>query len=306
MPKTNNNLLAQTHRFSHRAMATIFEVLIFHPVQSYAQQAAREVFAELDRLELELSRFIENSDIARINNLARNETIRIGPDAFECLRQCVILCAATGGIFDITVGSLINCRFDKNRQLINRTPDELEKIRECTGMHHLLLNSDDFTVTTKISDIEIDLGGFGKGYAVDKMAELLLDWDFHHFLIHGGKSSVYARGTLPEMRGWPVSLSNPFRSHKKFDTILLKDQAMSASGLQKGQHIIDPRTGYPITSSRATWAFAPTAALCDALSTAFMLMTPAAINQYCVEHPGVQGIILAKNPKEPIFRFGFK
>ena len=93
------------HRFYHEAMATTFEVTILSEDSRYAQQAARAAFDELDRLEAELSRFIENSDISRINNLAANQPLRIGLATFECLQLSVEIYNDTNGAFDITFGS---------------------------------------------------------------------------------------------------------------------------------------------------------------------------------------------------------
>jgi thiamine biosynthesis lipoprotein ApbE len=84
---------------------------------------------------------------------------------------------------------------------------------------------------------------------------------------------------------------------------------MSGSGLQKGRHIIDPRSARPIAVKRATWTFAPSAATCDALSTAFMILSHEEIAVYCKNHPDVQAIIFEENLESPdkfrIDRYGF-
>ena len=97
------------HRFAHQAMATIFEIIIEHKDSRYARQAAFAAFDELDQLEAELSRFIENSDISRINNLPAKKSLRLGLPAFECLHLCSHIYTETNGAFDITIGSLYNC-----------------------------------------------------------------------------------------------------------------------------------------------------------------------------------------------------
>jgi len=309
MKNNSINFLPCTFRFSHEAMATIFEIIIFHEDELYAKQAAWEAFFELDRLEQDLSRFVKNSDIARINNLAENESLCLGLAAFDCLQQCAILYEETGGAFDVTIGSLMNCWINKDKSLRNPSEEELFLSCQHTGMHQLQLDDTQYTVQLLTSPIHIDLGGFGKGYAVDKMAKLLLDWELDTFLIHGGKSSVLAVGSPPGKKGWLVSLSSPFNCQKTLDYIYLKDQAMGASGLQKGQHIIDPRTAQPIKKNSAAWAFAPTAAVSDALSTAFMIMSHDEINNYCKNHPDTKAMILLQPQngdaeKDEILRYG--
>ena len=132
--------------------------------------------------------------------------------------------------------------------------------------------------------------GFGKGYAVDKMAELLKDWDFESFLIHGGKSSVLAVGSPPEQKGWHVSLTSPFNTQQMIDQFCLKNQAISGSGLQKGSHIIEPRNAQPILTNRDAWDFAPAAAISDALSAGFWISNFEWVEDYC------------SNCGEPIFQ----
>ena len=94
------------HRFRHNAMATTFEVMIAGENAEYARQTAEEAFDEIDRLELELSRFIENSDVSLISGLAAGRSARVGIAAFECLRLAARVHAETGGAFDVTIGAL--------------------------------------------------------------------------------------------------------------------------------------------------------------------------------------------------------
>jgi thiamine biosynthesis lipoprotein len=112
-------------RFSHEAMATTFEIIIVHEDERYAQQAAAAAFDEVDRLEGELSRFIENSDISRINNLPANQPLRLGLDAFECLQLSRRIYAETNGAFDITIGPLLSCW--RNEDGTPRTPSAEHK-----------------------------------------------------------------------------------------------------------------------------------------------------------------------------------
>ena len=134
-------------RFSHNAMATVFEIIIINDDAKYAEQCAFQAFNELDRLEQELSRFIQNSDIARINNSGTNNPTRVGLDAFECLEKCVQLSASTHNAFDITVGPLLKSWMNSDKT--NRTPSqkELADARAKTGMHLIRLDSNQHTVS---------------------------------------------------------------------------------------------------------------------------------------------------------------
>lgn len=288
-----DSISASPNRFYHEAMATTFEVIILHEDIRYAQQAARAAFSELDRLEAELSRFIENSDISRINNLAANRPLRIGLAAFECLQLSAKINAETYGAFDVTVGS----RHSK--------PKIKYPTRQGEGPAGVPIKLDEsqHTVQLLTSPVQVDLGGIGKGFAVDRMAELLREWSIDTALISGGYSSVLALDAPPEAKGWPVTLSNPHNRKQVLARLYLQGRAVGASGLQKGLHIIDPRTGHPAEGKIAAWACTSDATTVDALSTAFMVMSLDEISKFCSHHPDVQALVILKNEGK-VLQFG--
>jgi len=298
-------------RFCHEAMATTFEVIVVYDDDRYARQAAAAAFDEVERLEGELSRFIENSDISRINNLPANQPLRLGLDAFECLQLSCRIYAETNGAFDITIGSLLNCW--RNEDGTPRTPsqEELNLARQHTGTGLLQLDEAEHTVQLLASPVQVDLGGIGKGYAVDRMAELLREWSVDIALVSGGYSSVLALDEPAGTEGWPLTLSNPDNRKQILARPFLQSRALSGSGLQKGQHIIDPRTAQPVKGRCAAWASASNAATADALSTAFMVMSPDEIRKYCSRHPDMAAMIMLESrdedaPKDKILHFGPK
>lgn len=293
------------HRFAHKAMATIYEIFISNEDAAYAQQAAHEAFTELDRLEQELSRFLPNSDIARLNHLAANQPLRLGLDAFTCLSLAQQVFTETSGAFDVTVGPLIKCWLHPDKTPRSPSADELAAARRNVGMQLLALDEIEHTVTLQAGPVHVDLGAIGKGYAVEVLAGLLREWDINTALIHGGRSSVFALGSPPDMPGWPLTLSNPLQPQGILARLHLCHQAVSGSGLQKGQHIINPRTGQPLTGRRAAWAIAPSAAVSDAVSTAFMIMAPEEVEDYCRRHPDMRALVIwAEEGREKILRCG--
>jgi len=282
----NHDLMAGVHRFCHEAMATVFEIFIANDDAKYAGQAARQAFAELDRLEQELSRFISNSDVSRVNNLKAGQLTQIGVGTFNCLQLAVDMHKATAGAFDITLG---------------------------TGIESLYLRDDDYTVQVAKDSIRIDLGGIGKGYAVDKMAMLLPEWDIDAALIHGGYSSVRALAGPKEGHGWPVTCSSP-DDKGVLELFYLHQEALGGSGLLKGNHIIDPRNGLAVQDKIATWVCMDAgdnkfpAATTDALTTAFMVMSPSQVRQYCQNHTNVWAMVAlpGEDKKMEVLRFGVR
>ena len=301
--------LVDMKRFSHEAMATTFEILIVHEDAHYARQVARAAFDEVDRLEGELSRFVENSDVARINNLPAGEPLLLGLDTFECLKISALMHAETDGAFDVTIGSLFRCW--RNEDGTPRTPsaEELDLARQRTGTNLLQLDELEHTVELSASPVQVDLGGIGKGFAVDRVAELLREWSIETALISGGYSSVLALDAPPGTKGWPLALSNPADRSQVLARPHLRAGALSGSGVQKGQHIISPRTAEPAEGKLAAWSGAPDAASADALSTAFMIMTADEIEKYCALHPDTRAMVIVQDQdegtqKDRILRFG--
>jgi thiamine biosynthesis lipoprotein len=270
-------------RFSHEAMATVFEVHGVHADARYAAQAAQAAFDLADRLERELSRFLPNSDIGRVNHMAAGERTRVSPSTMECLVVARHVFDLTGGAFDVSIG---------------------------TGLPSLELDPDDFVVRATRSGVRVDLGGIGKGYAVDLMAELLEEWGLERALVHGGFSSVLALEAPADRDGWPLTLSDPGAPSRVLARLSVRQTALGASGLRKGDHIVDPRTLEPARGRRAAWVAVPrsqaagaeartdeghrvpAATVADALTTAFMLLSPGEIDALCEESPGLEAWIL--------------
>jgi thiamine biosynthesis lipoprotein len=263
-------------RFSHDAMACTFEVLLAEENTKYAGQAARAAFAEVDRIERELSRFIPTSDVARINALKSGERMRVGIEVIECLQLAAQVYDDTDGAFDIAFGS----RRGANRAL---APP-------------LMLDAKSRHVGVRDDGVIVDLGGVGKGYAVDQMVATLRDWSIDAGLVHCGQSTVFALGRPAGAAGWPVAIRDPTQQEQRLGNIRISDAALGGSGRKlHGEHIIDPRRGRPADDKLGTWALAPSAALADALSTAFMVMTPEEVAAYCRKHAAVSALILLES-----------
>jgi len=292
----------EAHNFTHEAMATVFELFIQHDDKQYAEQAAQAAFGEVDRLELELSRFIENSDISRLNASPANEPISLGLDSFDCLNHSVQLFKQTNGVFDITIGALYACWLDERKALRQPSKAELAEAHRLTGLDKLTLNEDDLTATVSVEGVQFDLGGIGKGFAADKIAELFDEWSIETALILAGASSILATNPPKGFNGWPLALRNPKNRDQVLTRIELAHQAVSGSGLEQGRHIIDPRPDKqkPVEGKLAAWSQAPSAVTADALSTAFMVMSPDEVETFCKNHPKTGAVFLLQNNPNPI------
>jgi FAD:protein FMN transferase len=295
--------LGAVRRYRHRAMATLFEVVTAGEDDSFGAGAARAAFEEIDRLEQELSRFLPNSDVSRINNLQAGGSVNVSADTFECLRLCMQYHGETAGAFDVTTGALKDCWVGADRSPRVPAQGEITEARLRCGMSRLELDAATMTVRVRGPGILIDLGAIGKGFAVDRAAGLLREWGVGSALVHGGASSTYAFGDFPGHPGWPVTLSDPAQESRVIERVSLRNQGLGGSGVTHGRHIIDPRSGLPAESRRAAWVCSPDAARSDALSTACMILTREEI-QSIVAGPGEVRAITIDEGSGEIVRFG--
>lgn len=252
--------MSEIHVFNHYAMATQFQVRIADEEKTYAAQAAQMAFALANTLESHLSRFRANSDIAQIAQLAPGETLRLSEPAFACLEIAKKMELATHGAFSVAAAAL------KNQ----------------AAMPQWTLLKDQFSIRCDGGKLDFDLGAIGKGFALDRMAEVLREWECSAFLLVAGGSSILAGNAPKESIGWSCGLGDDHSTQRYW----LKNCSLSGSGLAvKGKHIFDPRTGQPAQRQNRAWALTETAAESDALSTAAMVLSEPEIGETLAGNP---------------------
>jgi thiamine biosynthesis lipoprotein len=189
-------------RMAHRAMATMFEILIAEADQA-ARGAAEAAFVEIDRLERLLSRFMPYSDVSRINAAEPGKAVVVEIETAECLQAARHMWERTDGAFDVTAGSPL--RGSPPASLPLRGHGE----KGAVGMKRIAIDADTMSVSRLDASVRIDLGGIGKGYALDRAADLLAEWGVGNVMLHGGTSTVRAIGHRPGRDGWQADLRNP-------------------------------------------------------------------------------------------------
>jgi thiamine biosynthesis lipoprotein len=152
------------------------------------------------------------------------------------------------------------------------------------------------------ASLDLDLGGIGKGYALDRAAAVLSDWTVERALVHSGTSTVAAIGSAlgpgSNEQGWPMGVGGKWTAAGAPGPVLLWNRALSGSGTEvKGGHILDPRTGGRAQSHLSAWVSHPSAAIADALSTAFMVMEQKEVRAYCARHPEVWALVITSAGK---------
>lgn len=307
---------------AREAMATRFEIVLHGDRPAALRAAAEEALDEVESLEQQLSLYRPGTEIARVNALAHREPVRVSPPVFRLLQRAQALQRETDGVFDITIGPLMRCWGLMGGTGRVPPPEVLAEARARVGMSLVHLDPANFSVRFEREGVMLDLGAIGKGYAVEKAAELLRELGVTSALLHGGTSTIYALGQPPDQDAWKVALELPGprrtgfqpvpRSASSTDldrleacpTLLavvpLRDESLSVSavwgkffesGGRTYGHIIDPRTGAPAEAALMAAVVLPSATETDALSTALMTLGRAGHSRIAALRPGLRSFL---------------
>ncbi|HET6327020.1 MAG TPA: FAD:protein FMN transferase [Planctomycetaceae bacterium] len=293
-----------TVRLQTRAMACEFAV-VMNPGPPRQVMLASDALDMIHALEAQMTVYRPDSELSHVNQHAAIGPVVVERSLFDLLRQARDISAETGGAFDPTSGPLIalwrRCRAD------GRIPTD-DEIRDCltiVGMQHVHFLEEQRAIQFDRPGVELNLGAIGKGHAVDRAGAFLVAEGLESWLFHGGYSSVLVRGPHAGRDGWPVGLRNPLIPSERLGTILLSNQALSTSGSnvqyfrhagQRYGHILDPRTGWPPSHLLSVTVVASSAAVADALSTAFFVAGVENSLRYCDNHPQI-GAIFVRSPE---------
>lgn len=278
-------------RVHRNAMACRFEVVLRHG-DAVHLDAARAALEEADRLEALLTVFRDTSALVRVNRTAAHAAVPAEPDLFDLLQLASRMHAATGGAFDITSTPLSRCWGFLRRE--GRLPPraEIDAARASVGMQHVELDAARRTIHFRRPGIELNLGAIGKGYALDRMADLLVRRGCRQAVLSAGGSSVVAIGG--ERLGWVVDLKSRRVSRDRIARLRLRDGALATSGAGEQYvdvngtrygHVLDPRTGWPASGVTSVSVVSRHAAVADALSTACLVAGESLAAGYTAANP---------------------
>jgi FAD:protein FMN transferase len=289
------------------AMACRFEVTM-RQTEETGIAAATEALDEIDRLESSLTVFRETSEVSVVNSEAAKNPVEVSQELFDLLTLCQRLYEETGGAFDVTSGPLTRSWGFLRRQGRLPSQAEIDQAKLSVGSNKLLLDDKSKTVRFAREHMEINLGSIGKGYALDSAADLM-STKVSTALLNAGSSSMRAIGKGEHGNGWIVGLRNPRSKLRRLGVLRLRDCALSTSGNeeqffehqgQRYSHVIDPRSGWPASGVTSVSVVAPTAAISDALATAFFVGGRQLAEPYCQTHTDVLAIMLESNAAAPI------
>lgn len=298
---TSVPLAGNTVRLGKVAMASDFEVILNADDRS-GLAAASDALALIDVLEDQMSVYRPHSELSRLNARAVQESIAVEPRLYDLLRQTVGFAKEFEGAFDPTAGPLValwrRCRHERRLP----TDSELDAARSRIGRDAVQFDDETLSIRFRRAGIELNLNATGKGYALDRAGELLTS---PSWLIHGGHSSILARGRHRGHEGWPISLRHPLFPNRELAKLILKDRGMSTSGSavqffrvgdRRYGHLLDPCTGWPAEGMLSVTVLAPTAAIAEVLSTAFFVIGVEKALAYCHNHTEISALLIPAPP----------
>lgn len=264
----------QRQRYS---MGTMFNIIVYHTSVVAAERAVDEAIAEIVRLDGVMSNYTQQSDLAQLNREGRRGFVTVEPSLYEVVEQSIAFSRRSGGKFDVTIAPLL--RVWKDAFAAGRTPSaqEIAEVRRCVGYERIETRPPN-RIRFHSDCLELDLGGIGKGYAVDKAIEVLRSAGIRHAVVNAGGSTIGAIGAPPGLDGWPIELGASVSGRR---TMLLRDGAISTSQ-QRLRHlpfgpgefgeIIDPQRQAPIESETMVSVMTASATSADALSTTLLML----------------------------------
>lgn len=262
---------------------------------------------ETERIERKLSRFEENSDISRLNKQAWEKTAKIDGELFDILMACRACWEVTNGAFDPTLRPLI-----AHKELVTAEEgscdNDFESIQGMVGMQHIDLNETQQTVSFGNDVIEIDLGGFGKGYALEKISDILKKSTVGRAFISFGESSVLTAGDHPAGGAWRIGVQNYLNPGHSIYEFRIGTGSVSTSAnfyvddegsLKQHRHVINPKTGKVDEGCKSVSVASKSPLLAEMLSTAFLVMDRESIQLVKQRYDGLEIVMIDYNTGEP-------
>lgn len=280
-------------------MGTVVQITVAHPDEEVARKAMERAFMEIQRVERLLSSYLPESEISLLNRRAGREAVPVGEEVRGIIERAMEVSRSSGGAFDVTVGPLMDqWNFDSGGTV--PAEEDLEAALALVGFEKLSLDGERGTVRFLSEGMKIDLGGIGKGYAVDRAASALRESGIPNAIIDAG-GDLRLLGHRPGKDFWRIGIRHPRDPGRLLLSLDLADRAVVTSGdyerfFMSGErryhHLLDPATGFPAAGCESVTVIASSAADADAYATAAFVLGPERGLDFLRGLPGVEGIIV--------------
>ena len=286
---------------SRLSMGCVYAIAAYGTDEGALPQILEDALDEVDRIDRLMSHYRPDSPLSRLNQQAAHGAVQVDPELFDFIARSIEYSRASDGAFDVTVGPLM--KLWGFFQGDGRVPMVRERAAALTRVGYRLVHLDIAarTIRFDVPGVELDLGGIAKGYAVDRVIDLLRGRGVTAALVSAGGSTVYALGAPPGEDAWPVKIQDPVSPERIAFAVPLRDRALSMAGTSekyftRGRarygHIMDPRTGMPVQGVLAVAVLASTGTTGDALDDALFVRGVAGSQAYLEGYPGTEAYFL--------------
>jgi FAD:protein FMN transferase len=308
-------------------MGTLARIVVVAKHEWQGKRCIEAGFEQLKRIDAMMSDYKDDSELSRVNREAFANPVKVSPELFEILQKSVEFSRLSNGAFDITVGPLVDLWHKAGEA--NVVPDEniLAAIKARVGFEKLILDASERTVRFAVEGMRLDLGGIGKGYAVDKAVEAMRRCGAIGGMVDSG-GNIRCFGKPADKDTWLVGLQNPMAAQPGADppklngtigteqvlmVLKLNDMAVATSGDyrrfvtidgKRYSHIIDTNTATGASKLSSDTILAATAVDADALSTAVNVMGAEKGLALIESLAGVEAILITAGPEYQVVKSG--
>jgi thiamine biosynthesis lipoprotein len=284
--------------FAHKCMGTLFRIICYSEDAKSAKTASMKAFARVDSLNYIMSDYLPDSELNRLcRSSGKGNYIKVSSDLFEIINHSLQWSDRTNGIFDITIGPYSQLWRRAGRKDLLPTSHQIQVASKSIGYRYIHVDSDRKRILLEKPNMQLDLGGIAKGFAVDEMYEIFIQTGIHHVLIDGG-GDIRAGEAPPGKEGWKIVLEN---LNSEQHSLFLSNSSIATSGdlyryIQidsvKYSHIVDPRTGYGLTVPRTVTIQTDNCTDADALASILSILGPVEGFRFLQNVPGSKALIV--------------
>ncbi|MBT8180540.1 MAG: FAD:protein FMN transferase [Eudoraea sp.] len=269
-----------TVKRSLKLMGSSFDLTVVVNNEDIGYINLEEAIAEVRRIEKLISSWDPESETSEINRNAGVKPVKVSLELFKLIERSIQISEITNGAFDITIAAMEGVwKFDGSMSVFP-TPEQISSAVSKVGYKKIALDKVKNTVFLKEKGMKIGFGAIGKGYAADKVKELLVSKQVPAGMINAS-GDITTWGTKATGEKWLIGVDHPRSNGKIFTWLPLIESSVSITGNlvryvsfngKKYTHYIDPKSGYPTTGISKVTVLAKRAELCDALSTAVYIL----------------------------------
>jgi len=286
------------YKYHQVAMGTVIEITLIGDDEEAANKAALQAFQEIKRIEILMSRWLDASDVTRINRSAGVEWVKVSPETAEVIKKAKEISELSEGGFDITVGPLTELWWNAREKKIPPPAEEVKEKLDLVNFQNLEVDQEGRVFLRK-KGMAIDLGGIAKGYGVDRAFDVLRSLGYKKLIVNAGGN--LRAGGLKDNQSWSIGIQNPRESKKILTRISVSDMAVATSGdyerffLYEGKryhHIFNPKNGFPTEGCQSVTILTKDCTTADGLATAVFVLGPEKGYSLCRKLDGVECLIV--------------